>query len=139
MNHYEAVGVGLGIAIVVVLIFALIVGAIMVVSYWKLFYKAGRPGWPAIVPVYNVIEMLKMCKLSPYYAFILIGAFIPFIGTWVGLGFNIFISIFIAKAFGKTPGFTVGLILLPIVFYPILAFGDSKYQLEDEPQQVTEA
>jgi len=33
----------------------------------------------------------------------------------------------LSKSFGKDVGFTIGLILLPVIFYPILAFGDAKY------------
>ena len=40
--------------------------------------------------------------------------------------FNIYLNL--AKKFGKSTGFGVGLVLLPIVFIPILAFGKDEYQ-----------
>ena len=43
-------------------------------------------------------------------------------GILVGLVLSFVISIGVAKAFGRGAGFGVGLTLLPIVFYPILAF-----------------
>lgn len=120
-----------GIAAIILLLFVLALCAIMIISTWKINQKAGRPGWPAIVPVYNVIVLLQISRLSPYLVFILIGSIIPFIGFFVSLGFNIMLNIFLGKAFGKSTGFIIGMILLPIVFYPILAFGDSKYNFDN--------
>lgn len=45
---------------------------------------------------------------------------------------NIIVSIRIANAFGKGAGFAVGLIFLPFIFFPILAFGDAEYQFDEE-------
>lgn len=92
----------------------------MIVVMWKIFTKAGKPGWAAIVPIYNIIIMLEIAG-KPLWWIILF--FIPFV--------NIVISILaiagMAQNFGKGAGYVVGLILLPIVFYPMLAFGSATY------------
>lgn len=92
----------------------------MIVSLWIIFKKAGKPGWAAIIPIYNSIIMLEIAGKPTWW---IILYFIPFV--------NIVISIIViynfAKAFGKGGGFTVGLVFLPFIFYPILAFGKSTY------------
>ncbi len=92
----------------------------MIASMWIIFKKAGKPGWAAIVPIYNNVVMLQIVN-KPIWWIILY--FIPFV--------NIVISIIVvyklALAFGKGGGFALGLILLPFIFYPILAFGKSSY------------
>ena len=92
----------------------------MIIVQWKIFVKAGKPGWAAIIPIYNIIILLEIVGKPTWWIVLL---FIPLV--------NIVIMIMIvhqlALSFGKEAGFTVGLILLGIVFYPILAFGSAKY------------
>jgi len=99
---------------------------IVIVSVWIIFKKAGKPGWAAIVPIYNIVVMLKIAGKPTWW---LILCFIPFI--------NIIISVIviynIALAFGKGVGFTVGMIFLPFIFYPILAFGNAAYRGQTTP------
>lgn len=105
---------------VVVLYIAVIV--LVVAGAWKVFTKAGQPGWAAIVPIYNTYVMsVEICKL-PILWFVL--SLIPFVNFIAA----IVICINLAKVFGKEGGFIVGLILLPMIFVPILGFGDAKYQ-----------
>ena len=115
-------GFGIGFFIVWLAVILL-----MVASMWKIFSKAGQPGWAAIIPIYNMIVMLNVVK-KPIWWIILL--FIPFV--------NIIIAIMVvndlAKAFGKGGGFTVGLILLSFIFYPILAFGGSTYIYGNQSQ-----
>jgi uncharacterized membrane protein YoaK (UPF0700 family) len=87
---------------------------------WKVFAKAGEPGWAAIIPIYNVIVFLKIAGRPWWWVFLLL---IPLVNIIVG----IIASLDVAKAFGKGAGFGVGLALLGVIFYPILAFGDAKY------------
>lgn len=105
-------------AIVIILYFALII--FLIASMWTIFTKAGQPGWAAIVPIYNIITLLKIVGKPTWW---IILYFIPV----VNLIFAIWTVNMLSKSFGKEEGFTVGLILLGIVFYPILAFGDAKY------------
>ena len=89
----------------------LALGVLMIASIWKIFSKAGQPGWAAIVPFYNVI-----------WWFVLM--LIPFVNAIIG----IIVAIDLAKAFGKGAGFAVGLIFLPFIFYPMLGLGGAQYQ-----------
>jgi uncharacterized membrane protein YoaK (UPF0700 family) len=86
--------------------------------------KAGKPGWAAIIPIYNVIVLLQIAG-KPLWWIILL--FIPI----VNLIMAILIGIAVAKKFGKSGGFGVGLALLGFIFYPILGFGDAQYQGEN--------
>lgn len=93
----------------------------MIVSMWKVFTKAGKPGWAAIVPIYNCIVMLQIAGKPGWWVLLML---IPV----VNLVIAILAMIGLAANFGKGGGFVVGLILLPIVFVPILAFGDAQYR-----------
>ena len=99
---------------------SLIVTVIMIVALWKIFTKAGQPGWASIIPFYNLYIMLKIVGRPGWW---LILFFIPFVNLVVG----IMLSLDTAKAFGKDTLFAIGLILLGPIFYPILAFGDARY------------
>ena len=102
--------------IIIVLYIAFIV--FIIASIWKTFEKAGEPGWAAIVPFYNYYIMAKIGGVKNWWLI-----FIPLVNIYI------IIVIFhgISKSFGKDAGFTVGLILLGFVFWPILGFGDAKY------------
>lgn len=104
---------------IVFLWLALLVLAIA--SWWKLFEKAGKPGWAAIVPIYNIVVFLEIIEKPVWWIILYI---IPL----VGVVFVILSYVELAKKFGKDVGFAVGLILLGIVFLPMLAFGDAQYQ-----------
>jgi hypothetical protein len=93
---------------------------LVVVAKWKIFEKAGRPGWAAIVPIYNKLVMLRMVGRPDWW---IVLVFIP----PVNLGVSVLLNIDLAKVFDREEIFAVGLILLPFVFYPILAFGDAAY------------
>src|SRR5438046_9545255 len=98
----------------------LVVLVAVIAGMWKMFEKAGKPGWAAIVPIYNVIVLLEIAG-RPIWWIILF--FIPF----VSIVMAIIVGIDVAKAFGKGTGFGVGLGLLGFVFYPILGFGDAQF------------
>ena len=94
---------------------------LMIVSLWKIFAKAGKPGWACLVPIYNIIVLLEIVGRPLWWIILFI---IPFANIVVA----ILIAVDLAKAFGKGAGTTIGLILLPIVFYPVLGFGSATYQ-----------
>jgi hypothetical protein len=106
------------IAIPLLIILALCVVAIA--GMWKVFTKAGQPGWACIVPIYNIIVMIEIAGKPLWWIALF---FIPFVNFVPA----IFIPIEIANHFGKGAGFGVGLIFLPFIFYPILGFGDAQY------------
>lgn len=100
---------------------ALVLLVVIFASFWKIFEKAGFPGWNGIVPIYNFYILTKIVG-KPWWWMLL--CCIPF----VNIIFLVWMYNLLAKSFGKTEAFTVGLVLLGIVFFPILAFGDAKYQ-----------
>jgi len=106
---------------------AILVG--IIAGIWKVFTKAGKPGWAAIVPIYNLIVLLEIAG-KPLWWIILF--FIPI----ANLVAAIMVSIAVAEKFGKGSGFGVGLALLGFIFYPILGFGDAKYQGTAQPPPV---
>lgn len=100
--------------------------ALMLVSLWKIFEKAGRQGWEGIVPFYNVYLLTQILGL-PIMWFIFM--FIPCLNIVAG----VMISLALTKAFGKEQPFAIGVILLPIVFLPLLAFGEDKFTAPTPP------
>ena len=105
--------------ILVILYLAVII--FMVASMWRVFEKAGQPGWSVLIPIYNIYIMLKIAGKPGWWLVLLI---IPL----VNLIIEIMIYIAIANKFGKGGGFVVGLIFLPFIFFPILAFGSAEYK-----------
>jgi len=87
---------------------------------WKIFTKAGQPGWAAIVPFYNAYIL---CLIAGKPAWWLILFFIPIANIVV----SIIVWVEVAKRFGKGIGYVIGLILLPFVFVPMLGWGSAKY------------
>jgi hypothetical protein len=104
-----------------ILVIELAVIVAIIAGIWKVFAKAGKPGWAAIVPIYNVIVLLEIAG-KPLWWIILF--FIPFVNIIMA----ILVGIAVAKNFGKSDAFGVGLGLLGFIFYPILGFGDAQYQ-----------
>lgn len=101
----------------VVYLVMLVIG---VISLWKIFTKAGEPGWAAIVPIYNIIVLLKIVGKPLWWIVLLLIPCVNFI-------IMILVCLELAKAFGKGGGFGVGLALLSPIFFPILAFSDARY------------
>ena len=110
-------GAGLSMLIYLFVCFALMI--LMTVGMWKLFDKAGKPGWASIVPIYHFIVLLEIAG-KPVWWLVLLFLFFPVI--WIIL------LIEIAARFGKGGGFAVGLIFLPFIFFPMLGFGSATYQ-----------
>jgi len=114
-----------------VIILYLAVIALMIVSMWKIFTKAGKPGWACLIPIYNIIVLLQIVG-KPWWWLLLM--LIP--------GVNIVLAIIVyhnlSLSFGKTAGFTFGLVLLSFIFFPILAFGEAKYLGPGGPKPVSQ-
>ncbi len=108
---------GLGI-VFWIFYFALIIFFIIV--QWKIYVKAGKPGWGCIVPIYNIVLQLEIACRPIWWIFLM---FIPFVNIVIA----IIVLFDIAKAFGKGTGFAIGMLLLPIIFFPVLAFDSSEY------------
>ena len=88
----------------------IVIIALIVVGLWKIFEKAGKPGWAAIIPIYNIIVLLEIIG-KPLWWLIL------FIIPLVNIVFAIWATNLLSKSFGKETGFTIGLIFLPFVSY----------------------
>jgi len=106
-----------GLALIVWLIVLLVVLAAM----WKVFAKAGKPGWAAIVPIYNIIVLMEIVGRPVWWVVLF---FIPFVNFVVG----IIALIDLAKSFGKGTGFGIGLAFLGFIFLPVLGFGGAQYR-----------
>jgi hypothetical protein len=104
-------------------VFAFVYLAIFVlvlISFWKIFTKAGKPGWAAIIPIYNLVVWLEIINRPVWWIILLL---IPF----VNIIFAIIIVHRLSRSFGQGTGFTILLLLLGFIGYPLLAFGDYKY------------
>ena len=93
--------------------FYLLLIVVMVASLWKIFTKAGQPGWAAIVPFYNIYVLT--CEISKREILWFLLLFVPF----VNIVASVLNSIELAKKFGKSDGFGIGLAFLGPIFYPI--------------------
>jgi len=99
----------------------IIIGLLVIGTYiaqWRVFEKAGKPGWASLVPIYNYVVMFEIAGIPAYN---IVFFFIPVANIFV----VIYMSIGIAKRFGKSNAFGVGIALLPFVYFPILAFEDN--------------
>ena len=93
---------------------------VFIASYWVIYTKAGEAGWKCLIPIYNLIVLLKIINKPVWWIILLL---IPLVNIVI----IIMINIALAKAFGKGTEFGVGLTLLAIIFAPLLAFGDAEY------------
>ena len=103
------------------MIVGLLIALLLIVAMWKVFTKAGQPGWASIIPIYNLYIWCKIVGRPGWWIILLL---IPFVNIIIG----IILCIDMAKSFGKGVGFGIGLALLGIIFWPILGFGSAQYQ-----------
>ncbi len=108
-------------------IFYFVILVFGIVCVWKLFKKAGEPGWAALIPIYNVIVFMRVAKMSLWWLLLILGVFIPFVGGGFAIVFNVMQAIKLAQAFRKGTGFALGIFFLSFIFIPILAFGKAKH------------
>lgn len=109
------------VALIIPLVLGLGFMALMIASFWKVFTKAGKPGWAALVPIYNLVVLLEVAQKPIWYIVLF---FVP-VANMVA---PILIGLGVAERFGKGAGFGVGLGLVPFIFYPMLAFTDAEYR-----------
>ena len=112
-------------------ILSMALGILKIVSLWKIFKKAGKPGWASIVPIYNIYIMCEIAEKEWWYILLLC---VPFVNIYV----MIVLYNGMAKKFGKGGGFVVGMILLPVVFFPMLAFGKDATIVNNQPNTSNE-
>jgi hypothetical protein len=104
----------------IIMFFYLALIVVLIAAQWKIYSKAGQPGWSCIIPFYNWYIMTKIIGKPGWWVLMY---FIPI----VNIIFLIWSINLLSKSFGKDEGFTVGLLLLGIIFYPILGFGSAQY------------
>lgn len=107
-------GIIIGIIYLALIIFYIIV-------WWKIFVKAGKPGWAAIIPIYNIIVFLQIVGKPLWWIILLL---IPI----VNLIISIIVLIELAKKFGKPEWHVILMLLFGFIYFPVLAFGSAKYK-----------
>ena len=98
----------------------LIIAIVIIAALWRIFTKAGQPGWAVIIPIYNALVMLRIAG-RPWWWLLLY--LIPLVNIVVA----IIVCIDLAKSFGKGTGFGLGLAFLSPIFAMILGFGSARY------------
>jgi len=86
------------------------------ICWWKIFHKASQPGWAAFIPIYNLVIRLRIAKMSGWWVLLYWIPVIPIVMFYR-----------ISRSFGHEIGFSLGLFILDLIFVPILAFNDDKY------------
>ncbi|WP_029695348.1 DUF5684 domain-containing protein [Lacrimispora indolis] len=140
LSVYSDLYASLAVFGIFLLVFGLGACIFFIVTNWRIFSKAGKPGWAALIPIYNIYisSDIAFGNISYFVAVMIlwvvsmIGGFaeVGFLSSLAGLASLVLYIIYcvkISKAFGKGGGFAVGLVLLPLIFFPILAFGSAEY------------
>ena len=91
-----------------------------IAGMWKVYTKAGKPGWAAIIPIYNLVVLMEVAGRPGWWVLLLL---VPIVNIVV----LAMVSIDVAASFGKSTAFGIGLWLLGFIFYLILGFGDAQY------------
>ncbi|HYC70936.1 MAG TPA: DUF5684 domain-containing protein [Opitutaceae bacterium] len=102
------------------LLIAVVLAVLVIAGVWKVFAKAGQPGWAVLIPIYNAYVLLKVAGRPGWWLVLLLIPFVSFIVAIV-------VAIDVARNFGRGAFFGLGLAFLGFVFYPMLGFGDAAY------------
>ena len=125
----------------IILVFAIVIYVLQVIGMWKVFKKSGEEGWKAIIPIYNQYTMCKITGVNPWWVLIVVVAsgltgalgesdlasVVSLLSSIISIYFSVLLYVSLARAFGKSDGFAVGLILLNPIFLLILGCGSSKF------------
>jgi hypothetical protein len=116
----------LAVIIAVIVLFCIFV-------YWKVYVKAGKPGWAAIIPIYNLYVLLKIVDRPGWWLLLFL---IPFVNVVVAA----IVAVDLAHSFGKSTMFGIfGLWLFSIIGYAMLGFGSAKYSGPSKPAPAKQA
>ena len=137
----------------------LVIMFVAIIIHWRIYEKAGQQGWAAVIPIYSTLILMDIIRRPRSWAWIILGlglltsilnavqpstqgqnqqdpnliiSVVQLVAGLVSLYFTLRTMRDLARAFGHGRGFTAGLIFLPFIFYPILAFGDSQYQYTNQ-------
>ncbi|PSQ41998.1 signal peptidase I [Halobacteriales archaeon SW_7_68_16] len=111
----------LGAGLAVILLLSVVIFLFTAVGLWKVYTKAGEPGWAAFIPIYNFIVLLRITNNPIWYVVLFIIPIVQFIAA-------IKVTLDLADVFGKGLLYAIGLAFLPMIFFPLLGFGDARYQ-----------
>ncbi len=109
-----------GPAALVAIVFSLAITVFYVYCMWRLFVKAGKPGWASLIPIYNTLVQLEIVQRPWWWLLLMI---VPF----VNIVLAVIVVFDLAKAFGKDTAFGFGILFLAPIFIPILALGSAEY------------
>ncbi len=128
MENFNALDTTTIVSLVGMILF---LGFLKIAGTWRVYQKAGKPGWACLVPFYNFIVLLQMVGKQEWWVLWL---FVPIANVVV----TIWVTNLLSKSFGKDEAFTLGLIFLPFIFFPILGFGNAEYHGDAGKPKVTE-
>jgi len=123
-NNEVGAAAAAGAGLFMLIYFGLIL--VMIIGMWKMFSKAGKPGWASIIPIYNVVVLIEIAGKPIWWVLL---AMIPFVNFVI----LIIVNLALAERFGKGGGYAVGLTFLPFIFIPMLGFGNASYQPAPTP------
>ena len=112
--------IGIILAVGMIIVFVAIIGAILA-GLWQTFVKAGEAGWKGIIPIYNIWVLMEIIGRPGWW---LILFFIPVVGFFIW----IVVCLDLAKSFDHGPGFAIGLMIFPFIFFIILGWSEAQYQ-----------
>ncbi len=123
----SAAGPLVWVMVIIMLILSFAVMAVVLASMWRMFTKAGKPGWAALIPIYNTVVLMQIIGRPEWWVLLL---FVPFVNIYIA----IVSTLELAKSFGKSTGFGVLMLFFPVIMYPMLGFGSSQYLGPVAPQ-----
>lgn len=137
--------------VIAVIVIGFLLWLFIKICQWVIFQKAGQAGWKSLIPIYETFVMLRIIRRPQWWGMLIIGVsivqliisslledssnnsisleIISSIATLIALIYSVRITHGLSRSFGRGIGFTLGLLFLPYIFYPILAFGSSSYQV----------
>ena len=133
-NQEAAIAAGIMAFFAAFFLVFVVIGIVVLIGMWKTFAKAGQPGWAVLIPIYNIIVLLRVAGLPWYWVFAPFVAIIPILGWIAYLVWIVWVHHRISTRFGQGVGFAIGLVLLAPIFWLILGFGSSKYVAEQPAQ-----
>ncbi|MDO4283289.1 MAG: DUF5684 domain-containing protein [Clostridia bacterium] len=104
-----------GVAQFIGSIFSLAIAILVIVAIWRLYERKGYPGWYLFIPIYNLYIMCEIAHVSPWILLLLL---IPGVNAFIGL----YLCYKVVQAYGRGFLFAVGVVFLPVIFIPLLAF-----------------